>query len=59
MSSLIWIQTVRHSDDIPERNYDYDDIPEKVDFEKNLQTTKIHEQEGPRALGSSPVNDYL
>ena len=28
MSGLIWIQTVRHSDDIPE------EVFEKVDFEK-------------------------
>ena len=34
MSSLIWIQTVRHSDGIPER------IFQKMDFEKIQQTTK-------------------
>ena len=34
MSGLIWIQSVGHSDEIPER------IFEKADFEKNQQTTK-------------------
>ena len=36
MSGLIWIQTVWHFDGIPER------IFQKVDFEKNQQTTKKH-----------------
>ena len=34
MSGLIWIQTVWHSDSIPENSF------EKVNFKKNPQTTK-------------------
>ena len=37
MLGLIWIQSVWHSDGIPERSL------EIVEFEKNQQTTKKHE----------------
>ena len=33
MLDLIWVQTVRHSDRVPERSF------ERVDFEKNLLST--------------------
>ena len=38
MSGLIWVQTLRHFDGIPER------IFRKVDFGKNQQTAKKHEK---------------
>ena len=38
MSGLIWIQTVWHSDGMPEF------FSKKVDFEKNQQTTKSMEK---------------
>ena len=37
MSVLIWIQTVRHSDSVPERSF------AKVVFCKSQQTTQNHE----------------
>ena len=40
----IWIQTVQHSDGIPERIFRNDD------FEKNQQTTKKHEKNTQHAM---------
>ena len=50
MSGLIWIQTISHSDGIPER------IFEKVDFEKNQQTTKkLENYPGGKEHATNPV----